>query len=366
MSNIVINGRFLGQALTGVQCFALDYTRYLIKKNDKVIIVSPPGARDSAPNDIKPYVVEFGFCSGHIWEQFLLPIFLYLNGNPLLLCFCGLPPVLYKNKIFTIHDMSIYHCRDWFNPYYLLIYRVGYYFASKGSASILTVSDFSKSEIHRYLHVPLSKIVVLYNAISHPLSSVCQHASVSDAEEQRVASFFSSEAFNLVTVSSIEPRKNLLRLISVVNDLNSRGYKIRLIVVGKSHGTFRAVKFSEESIVGGSIVFTDYISDLQLDYVFRNMDGFVYASLYEGFGRPPLEAMFYNKPMAVSGNTCIPEVIGDCNGVLYLDPNKDADIYDKIKQMVCDGRNQCFDYSSILGKYHISITCKSLDKVLNP
>ncbi|TDN55095.1 glycosyltransferase involved in cell wall biosynthesis [Buttiauxella sp. JUb87] len=298
---IYINARFLTQKKTGVQQFAINLCRALNKLRDDIIYVMPNVVIDQSLGDeFNP--MKIGKYSGHFWEQFELPIFLKGQGSPLLVCLSGLAPIFYANSIFTIHDMSLYHNPKWFKRSYRFIYKSNYLLTSKRAKKIITVSEFSKKEIIKYLKCDEGFISVIYNSID----SGAIYSPPLDEQHKFIGEYF-------LTVGSIEPRKNLDFLIKTFLDLDLPDCK--LIIVGGKGNAFSDVNINIDS---EKVIFTGYISEEKLFNLYRNAKYFIYPSVYEGFGLPPLEAMGFGCPVLVSNMASMPEVCAD--SALYFDP----------------------------------------------
>ncbi|MFT8316565.1 MAG: glycosyltransferase family 1 protein, partial [Clostridium sp.] len=115
----------------------------------------------------------------------------------------------------------------------------------------------------------------------------------------------------ILTVSTISPRKNIDGLIKAFNMIKNK-VNCNLIIAGKNGWMYEDIfKLVETLDLKNKIFFTGSINDDELKFLYKNSKLFVYPSLYEGFGLPPLEAMSYGIPCIVSNRTCIPEVVGD-------------------------------------------------------
>ena len=186
--------------------------------------------------------------------------------------------------------------------------------AVKTSQHILTVSEFSKSEILRfYPFLNGEKISVVYNAID---SRLFKHQT-SDIRHQ------TSEPF-VLCVSSIDPRKNFARLVEACQSLTGA----KLYIVGNYNRVFSNQK--ELATDSDHIHFLGRVSDEELVRLYNQAECFVFPSLYEGFGLPPLEAMACGCPVLVSDIPVEREVCGDA--ALYFNPLEPSEILRIITQ----------------------------------
>lgn len=313
MKNIIyVNGRFLSQRQTGVQKFALQQLNILAEYFDVVVLV--PYNADFSNLSKKISVTKVGKLKGHLWEQVSLYLYLKSLDNPMLITFSGLPPLLYRQSIFTIHDLSFKFEPSWFNFYYRLWYGFAYYLSTKFAKGIITVSEFSKNEIEKYYPSSAGKLHIVYNI------------SPGIVGEMKKTSYKSDY---ILLVSSLDPRKNISSYIDAFIDANLHDYK--LVIVGGGGDAFK-FKFPDE--IRNNVVFAGYVDDFELMNLYEGASAFVYPSLYEGFGIPPLEAMSVGCPCIVSSVASIPEVCGDA--VLYFDPYSKDSMSEATKQILTD------------------------------
>ncbi len=303
---VYINARFLTQTTTGVQRFAIEIAKKLHQFNPLIKFIAPG-------NVIHPAlakelgVISIGFLKGHLWEQIELPIYLMKMGNPLLINFCNTAPLLYKNKIVSIHDLAFIVNPKWFSKPFAFFYNFLIPKIAKSSKHVITVSNSSKNEIIAHFGIEANKVSVVYNGITFKTFS----------EEKQVKSLLTSKYF--LTVSSFDPRKNVQKLIDAFITWNPKDLK--LVVIGGKNNNF-----SEASITAhDSIVALGYVSDQELINYYQHAICFVYPSLYEGFGLPPLEALALGTNVIASEIQSIREV---CNESIlqYFDPNNTESI----------------------------------------
>jgi glycosyltransferase involved in cell wall biosynthesis len=295
---IVINARFLTQTITGVQRFALEICRGLpnrIAGNDVVFVCPKDKKINHLVNDRK--VLEIGRLSNNLWEQIELPLFLKKNGNPLLINLVGIGPVGYKNKVMALYDLAFYHYPEWFSFAFRNTYNFLVPISVKNARQIITDSEYVKADIHKTYGVNEENIDVIYAAPSKKFKNL--HLT-----REKI----------ILTVSSIDPRKNLARVIKAFQLVES---DFKLVIVGKSNNSFAKMDEEEKSITS-KIQFTGYLTDDQLIQLYNKASIFIYASLFEGFGIPPLEAQACGCSCIVSNSTSLPEVYQ--NSVMYCDP----------------------------------------------
>lgn len=312
---IFINGRFLTQRFTGVQRFALSCALNLQEIfGERVVIVTPKG---ELSHHGKKFInlKQVGIGNGHIWEQVFLPLFLLVNTGGPLFCFCGLPPLLRSTNIYCIHDMAVFRFPNAFKRKYGLFYRAMVRLALHRTKAIMCVSNFTRDELKTILGYDNAYIVsnVVEKLVTE--NNQIQNSPITNLGEKPYALF----------VGSIEPRKNLYRLLEAVNSPDWPS--LHLVIIGAPGDAFpdQNLKANEQC------TFLGYVSDEELAVAYSNACCFIYPSLYEGFGIPPLEAMQFGCPVLVSEAASLPEVCGDA--AIYFDPNDTVSIVKAINQV---------------------------------
>lgn len=310
---LFINGRFLTQGITGIQRFSYELCRALIEKCVEIILLAPGKIRKEYKLNCR--IIRFGIFQDILWEQLDLPVFLFKHNNPLLLNFGSPGPLFYKNRIVTVHDLSFYINPSWFSKSYSVYYRLITPVYTRLSKKVITVSEFSKNELKKLAGIPDDKISVIHNAVSATMKK--EKPAIPGKKERYILS-----------VASMDPRKNLDRL---VNAYKQSGIEkdIKLVLAGKTDTVF-AMEPSEE-IRSNAI---GYVPDEELAALYANADLFIYPSLYEGFGIPPLEAMSLGCPVVLSDIPVFREIFGDA--ACYIDPLDTGSIRDGILRVLND------------------------------
>lgn len=304
-----INSRNLVGHTTGVQ----RYTQKIIE-----------GWNDSLFQQVRPDEKFASGIKGHLWEQFALPK--ECKNQKLLWCPSNTGPLSYKNQVLTIHDTVPFDHPEWLNPKFVFWYKFLQPKLVQKVKHIITISEFSKNKIIEHFKVPEDKISVIYNGVD-----------LTNKESEDLAhNRFTSLPPYILSVGSLEPRKNLSRLItSFIQYKNETKSDIKLVIVGKK-GVSRV--FGEAGIKEvdtDDIIFTGHVSDYELQYLYKNTLGFCYPSLYEGFGLPPLEAMQFGVPVLTSNTTAIKELC--VNRALLVDPMSVSSISEGIFNLLNNG-----------------------------
>ncbi|WP_314762843.1 glycosyltransferase family 1 protein [uncultured Selenomonas sp.] len=307
---IYINGRFLTQSITGVQRYAREMTLALDQIFQKigfeipVVLIAP----SHTASDLKLKYISLttcGYLKGHLWEQIELPFY---TKDGILVNFCNCAPLLKREQIVAIHDASVAAFPQSFSFFFRTWYGFMYSVLGKKLNRIMTVSNFSADEISRYYNIPKKNFVVAYNGADHLKRIVADDAVLNKIDAMR-------EGY-VLAVGSRNPSKNLSLILAAAEKVPN----VRFVIAGGgSRRIFQEVEKKELP----NIRYLGYVTDGELVALYRNAKIFVYPSLYEGFGIPPLEAMAHGCPVIVSNKASLPEVCGDA--VLYCSTS-DSDL----------------------------------------
>jgi glycosyltransferase involved in cell wall biosynthesis len=241
------------------------------------------------------------------------------------------PPFAPCPIVATIHDLAFEHLPQTFKRRSWMQLRLTVRHTARKAAQIITVSEYSRGDIVKTYGVAEERITVI------PEAAPNHFAPVEDEKElQRVRHTYGIAGDYILSVGSIQPRKNLTRLVRAYARLRTErpGVKLpKLVLVGKRawlYGeTLRAI---EQSGVGDQIVLTDYVSDKDLPALYSGAICFVYPSYFEGFGLPPLEAMKCGVPVIVGNRTSLPEVVGDA--ALLVNPFDEVEIASALSALI--------------------------------
>ena len=321
MKDIYISARFLTQPVTGVQRYGIELSKAIKRMNEKkykynIRFLAP---KNIIHHNIANYleVKTIGRLKGQLWDQISLLWFLKSNRNSLIINFSNTLPIFYRNKIVTIHD--IIHLKFPVSYSYRKYYKIVFPLMLKYSKQIITVSEFSKREIANYYGINEEKISVIYNGVSEKFKPRKTHTM---------------EKY-ILGVSSIACHKNFINLIKAYQKLKTKNIKLYIVgglndkIFGKdSRRIIESVKGNE------NIKFLGRVTDDELIELYSNALCFVYPSVYEGFGIPPLEAQACGCPVIISDIPVFKEIYGD--SAVYFNPLDPKDIADKVNQVLND------------------------------
>ncbi len=312
--HIVVNGRFLQRPITGVERFALEtlkaWDRQLAQQAQQgspaslsFEILAPQGT--PRPDALPHFQFRtVGSHQGHLWEQ--LDLARHSRGRPLL-NLCNTAPVLKQWQWVVIHDAAVFSAPMAFSRSFRAVYKAMHQALGWGRSRILTVSQFSKQDLMRCLGLPADRIQVIPESAEHVLR-VEPDTSILDTQQLRERPY-------VLAVSSMAAHKNFKLVMDALTQLSNPPFDV--VIAG---GAGNARVFGDAGhIQSTQIKWVGYVSDAQLRALYEHAMFFVFPSVYEGFGIPPLEAMQCGCPVLASQAASIPEVCADA--ALYFDPS---------------------------------------------
>lgn len=233
-------------------------------------------------------------------------------------------PIRAKKTVTTVHDFSFHKYPQWL-PDDRRQYFSEYFFKRiRKSDMIITVSEYIRSEALDILKIGSDRIVTIPNGFN---------SSIFNTGDQ--PSTYAGKKY-ILFAGSIEPRKNIIRLLMAYSMLPENIQKDFSLVLAGFQGwdNMQAMDLLEK--LKGRVSYLGYVSDVELASLYRNASCFVYPSLYEGFGLPPLEAMACGCPVVVSKAASMPEVCGEA--AYYVNPDSAESIAEGIFNVIADSK----------------------------
>ena len=226
------------------------------------------------------------------------------------------PPFAPCPVVVSIHDLSFEHLPETFNRRSRAQLRLTVRRSARKATHILALSEHARADIIATYGIAPERVTAI------PLAAADRFRPITDERElQRVRHTYGIAGDYILSVGSIQPRKNLARLITAYARLRTdpRHNNLQLVIVGRQAWlvgeTLRAIR---ESGVSDSINLTGYVPDADLPALYSGARCFIYPSFFEGFGLPPLEAMKCGVPVIAGNRTSLREVVGDAG--LLVDP----------------------------------------------
>lgn len=332
---MVLNGRFLTRKMTGVDRVATELSMALIEtlssKEDQSVSLSLPRSQIVSRSDRPAQILGLNRVTtlpfrGYFWEQFGLAV---LKPSLWVLNLCNLGSIFRSKQVAMIHDAQVYTQPSAYSWSFRAVYSFILPRLARRSQIVLTVSDFSRRELEALGVFPEGKAIVVHNGADHMVSI--------PNDDSALSKFGLSSGGYFLAIGSLAAHKNLPMLIAAAKARQDTS--IPLVIAGGGNSkVFRAQGLTEEH----GIRFLGRVSDVELKALYKGACGLVFPSKTEGFGLPPLEAMFCGCPVIATTGGAVPEVCGDA--VLYADPNEPAQ-WIAAMEMLCSDEHLRADLS---------------------
>jgi len=329
---IVIDLTSLDDNLSGIERFASNIAYELVKnhENDEYILIFKNKIDFKFVEFQKRQNVRLIVLRGRnklVFSQIILPLELYKHKADYYLFMAFPEPMLFnsKNSITTIHDIGCWDYPEAMKVSSKYYFRILYRKAVLGRKQIMTVSNFTMNRIHEKLNVPKDRIWVINNG----LSDVFRNFKYSSEEEKLVMERYGLPSKYILCLSTLEPRKNLRLLVDAYCELRRNNMiNYDLVLAGRKGWKMDDFLSKLDDDIYSHIHITGFVEDRDLPYIYRNAGCFVFPSLYEGFGIPPIEALSMDTPVISSDSSSLPEVLGDY--AIYFKNDDKEDLKRKI------------------------------------
>lgn len=304
---VVIDLTSLSYHVTGIERFALCVSEKLLKidKRNKYILLFRNEVYPSFLTYVNNDNVKVKILHGEnklIFNQIILPCALYSTKADVYLFMAFTSPILFFRRkiITTIHDVGAWDFPESLNFLQKVYCRVGCYISAKVAAKIITVSEFSKKRIHKILHVDKHKIFVINSAVSDIF--LCE----SSGDKHLVFEKYNLPDKYIMTLSTLEPRKNMKLLLEAFSEIQDE-VNYDLVLVGRKGWMMDEIiqKYNSKE----RIHMTGFVEDSHVATIYKNAMCFVFPTLYEGFGLPPVEALSIGTPVISSDAASMPEIL---------------------------------------------------------
>ncbi|MBI3970311.1 MAG: glycosyltransferase family 4 protein [Chloroflexi bacterium] len=280
-----------------------------------------------------------------LWEQAMLPLLAARDRLDLLHCPLNIRPVASTTPVvLTIHDLTFIHFPDRFHPakqrYLATLTR----YSARRTRRILSDSAATKRDVHLAFGVSESKIDVVYPGVDEDFRPYRQDDPADAAALDAFHTKYGLPRAVILYLGTLEPRKNVDRLVAAYAQLVAAGLPHHLVLAGGKgwyyQSIFAAVKAHN---LQGRVHFPGYVSREEQPLWYNAAQLFVYPSLYEGFGLPPLEAMACGTPVVTSNTSSLPEVVG--NAGVTVEPT-DVDALAEVMRTVLTDESRAAEMSA--------------------
>ena len=340
---IVINGKFLLHRITGVERYAREILNELdkIASKDEFCLLVPKNVKDiPVYKNIK--VIKYGYFKNNLWEQISLPHYVKKNKAK---CYnlCNVSPLRCPH-IVTVFDMKVYEHPEFYSWKFVKWYKINLKNSIKYSSIIFTDSLFAKKQILKYFpKIDSNKIVVTYCGY--------EHFDRIEYDENTLKKYNIDKYDYYFAMGSLDPNKNF----EFISKLAKKNQNYNFIIAGSVNEHIFKKKYGFD--LPNNMKLIGYVSDSEAKTLMRDSKSFLFPSVYEGFGIPPLEAISAGcKNVIVSNIEVFHEIYGD--NVSYFHTESLENNY--IKEI---------DYSIILNKYSwkksAAIVLKTLKEMEN-
>ena len=275
-----------------------------------------------------------------IWPFIPLPYHWFFGNESDITQFfnCVIPPGVKGKKVVIVHDMAYKVCPETVRHKTKNWLRLTLKNSCRRADAIVTVSESSKKDIIKFLGVKADKITVMPNGVD----LTCFKCDLSSVNLQRVKDKYRLKKSYFLYLGTLEPRKNIERIIGAYKLLNDQyatiDTEIPQLVIAGGKGWLYDTVFEKVQMSGlvEKIIFPGYVEQNEIPLLMGGARAFIFPSLYEGFGMPLLEAMACGTPVITSNVSSLPEVAGDA--AFFVNPYKEEEICNAMHQIMTDNK----------------------------
>ncbi len=329
MSNIVIDARELRTTTGRYVERLLHYLQQIDTQNSYQVLLTPKDIDGWKPSNKNFKKIACRYREFSLGEQ--LGMWKQLHGlNADLVHFVMVQqPIGYQGKVVTtVQDLTTARFRNKAKNWLVFtikqqVYKFVIYWTAHKSAALITSTEYVKEDVARYASVNSRKITVTLEAAD-------EITDKSEAIDELIDKHF------IMYVGRPQPHKNLERLVDAFALLRQTNPSLRLVLAGKKDVLYRRLEKYVKLRGLKNIIFTDFVSEGQLRWLYEHTAAYIFPSLSEGFGLPGLEAMIHGAPVVSSNATCLPEVYKDA--AVYFDPTNVEEMASAISNVLGDER----------------------------
>lgn len=340
---IGIDASFAAFEWRGVGKYVVHLVNGLVRADTEntYIIYGPRTAFPSISGRKNAVLLDFTHLPFPLWEQAVLPLRVLWDGLDILHCPVNTAPLFLSHKVrlvVSIHDVmyllpaSVLPGARSFRQRLGNIYRRMFVpWAARRADRIVTVSEFSRTQIIERLAVDPAKVHVTYEGVEPHTSPPADLCTVLSRFEG-----YPLDRGYVLALGASDPRKNTDTVIRVYADVRRRRLIDEVLVIVGLHKwcSWPFYRLALDLGIAEDVFFTDYVPQEKMNCLYQSARCLLYPSLYEGFGFPPLEAMSWGTPVITSNVASIPEVVGDA--ALLVDPRSSEAIKEALLRVLQD------------------------------
>jgi glycosyltransferase involved in cell wall biosynthesis len=316
---VLLDAHHIGQRQTGNET----YVRRLISElrgYEDLRVVAGVTASGWAEEDVSPPVIRRRVPRHGLLRLLALSGLAHMERVDVVHAIYFLPWLTRRPSVLTIHDIAFEIHPEFFSRTAVMRNRLLVRESARRAGRVVTVSETSRRDLIERYGLPPERVVAIPNGVSSEFASL-------DANRPPSA----DGAIRILAVGTVQPRKNLPRLVRAVDSL-SRRRPIRLRIIGPDG--YQGAAIREMASARGVVEVVGYVPQDALLDEYRQADIFVYPSIYEGFGLPVIEAMAAGLPVVTTTGGSLPEVAGDA--ALLVDPLDESALADAIERLIDD------------------------------
>lgn len=337
---IGINFHTFDKYISGVEYYSLGLLNVLLRidtRNDYVVYTNQPGLiKEYVPSSKNLTIIEVKHLKTRIarilWEHTQLPRLVGRQELDVLHCPSYICP-LYRMSVpcvVTVHDTIAIDHPEWCKQTNALYFNLFMKAAAQKASCVISVSRCTADDLKRNFDLPCSKIRIIYSGIDNIFK-----ANTNSSRQSKVRIRYNLPERYILYVGNIEPKKNVWTLLCVQKKVREKGLPHKLVIVGKRSWRTK-VELDEiaKEITSNNVVWARYVDRNDLPFVYQMADVFVFPSLYEGFGSPPLEAMACGTPVVSSSRGALNETVREA--ALIIEPDNIQEITRAVLSMIAD------------------------------
>lgn len=269
-----------------------------------------------------------------MWNVLPIPYSLFFNNKAQITQFFNysVPPGVKGKAITFVYDMVYKAFPETVSKKTMKMLDNNLIKSCSRADHIITISEFSKNEIIKYMHIPEHKISIMPCGVDLSI----YHPNYAEEDVIDVKKRYGISGDYILYLGTLEPRKNIESLVEAYAQLKEKCSNLpKLVLAGKKGWLYNTIFEKVELYqLTSDVIFTDYVDIHDVPVLLNGALMFVFPSLYEGFGLPPLEAMACGTPVIVSNKSSLPEVVGDAG--YLIDPYSIEELKDTIQLLISD------------------------------